>query len=283
MNPVLVTGATGFVGRHVVESLAAREIPIRAVVRKGSRARLPSVPRLEVVETPDLFAESADWWTRVFGGVERVAHIAWVATPGEYLTSSVNLDCLAGTLALAKGAAASGVKKVLGTGTCFEYDVGHSLLSTDTPLKPTTPYAGAKAAAFHALSEWLPSQGISFVWARLFYLHGEGEHPDRLVPYLHRALSGGRRADLTSGNQVRDFLDVKEGASTLVDALLGDIEGPINVCSGIPVSVRQLAERIAARYGRPDLLNFGARPDNLVDPPYVVGLPGQVNAQEYRR
>ena len=185
-----------------------------------------------------------------------------------------NIDCLSGTLALAKGAARAGVRKFLGVGTCFEYDLSARVLSADTALKPATPYAGAKAAAFQVLSQWLPAQGVAFVWARLFYLHGEGEHPDRLVPALLRALAAGERVALTGGRQIRDFLDVESAAAMLVELALGDAEGANNVCSGVPVSVRQLAEGIAARHGRPDLLDFGARADNLVDPPCVVGLPG---------
>lgn len=273
---VLVTGGTGFVGRQVLRALAERRIPLRAVIRTATAARLPDgIGDLDVLETDDLFAETAAWWETACKGIGKVVHLAWVATPGTYLTAPENLDCLSGTLALAKGAARAGVERFLGVGTCFEYDLGERVLSVETPLRPTTPYAGAKAAAFQALSQWLPAQGISFLWARLFYLYGEGEDPRRLVPYLRKQLAAGLRADLTSGRQIRDFLDVREAAKQLVDALYSDAGGAYNLCSGVPVTVRQLAERIAGEYGRSDLLNFRARPDNLVDPACVLGLPGQ--------
>jgi nucleoside-diphosphate-sugar epimerase len=149
------------------------------------------------------------------------------------------------------------------------------VLGIDTPLRPTTPYAAAKAAAFLALSQWLPAEGVGFAWGRLFYLYGEGEHPKRLVPYLETTLAAGQRAALTNGRQIRDFLDVKVGAAMLLDGLFGDTQGAFNVCSGVPISVRQLAESIAERFGASDLLEFGARPENLVDPVCVIGLPGQ--------
>jgi dTDP-6-deoxy-L-talose 4-dehydrogenase (NAD+) len=78
---------------------------------------------------------------------------------------------------------------------------------------------------------------------------------------------------LTPGDQVRDFLDVREAADIIADVALGDVCGPVNVCSGVPVTVRALAERIADEYGRRDLLRFGARPYNDFDPPRVVGAP----------
>ena len=254
---------------------------MRAVIRTASASRLPDgLDNVDVHESDDLFAETAAWWETVCDGIGRVVHLAWIATPGCYLTAPENLDCLEGTLALAKGAARAGVAKFLGIGTCFEYDLSGGVLSIETPLRPATPYAGAKAAAFQALSQWLPAQGVAFLWARLFYLYGEGEAPRRLVPYLRGQLAAGERADLSSGRQIRDFLDVREAAALLINALYSDAEGAFNLCSGVPITVRQLAERIAEEYGQRDLLNFGARPDNLVDPVCVLGLPGQALRQE---
>jgi dTDP-6-deoxy-L-talose 4-dehydrogenase (NAD+) len=184
---------------------------------------------------------------------------------------------LVGTLRLAQGAAQSRVRRFVGIGTCFEYDLGSSApLSVDAPLKPLTPYAAAKAAAYLTLSQWLPLAPVAFCWCRLFYLFGEGEDSRRLVPYLREKLAAGEPALLTSGDKVRDFLDVREAGRLIVRHALGDDVGPINICSGIPVTVRQLAERIADEYGRRDLLKFGARPDNLVDPPHVVGLRKEI-------
>jgi len=90
---------------------------------------------------------------------------------------------------------------------------------------------------------------------------------------LRSKLEKGEPAELTSGNQIRDFLDVADAGRTIADVALSTQTGPVNICSGTPIMVRQLAEQIADEYGRRDLLIFGARPDNLVDPPCVVGVP----------
>jgi dTDP-6-deoxy-L-talose 4-dehydrogenase (NAD+) len=161
---------------------------------------------------------------------------------------------------------------MVGVGSCAEYDLRAGDLSVDTPLRPTSLYAAAKAAAFLSLSEWLRLKSVEFGWCRLFYLYGEGENEQRLIPYLHKKLAAGEPAELTSGNQVRDFLDVREAGRMIADVALGIEQGPINVCSGVPVTVRQLAERIADEFGRRDLLRFGVRPENVFDPPRVVGV-----------
>lgn len=275
---VLLTGATGFVGRQILKALAERGSRVRVVIRAGTQTRIENLPDIEsIVVTADLFAESADWWADACKGVDTVIHAAWYAEPGKYLQSVKNIDCLTGTLLLAKGAVQSGVRRFIGIGTCFEYDLSGGNLSIETPLRPSTPYAGAKAGAFMALSQWLPQQGVEFAWCRLFYLYGEGEDARRLVPYLRGKLMAGESAELTSGNQIRDFLDAAVAGRMIADAALGEVQGPVNICSGIPITIRQLAEQIADEYGRRDLLKFGARPDNLVDPPCVVGVRREVS------
>lgn len=269
----LLTGATGFVGRQVLRVLVDKGVQVRLVVRDDKQGELANQKGVEsVVLSQDLFAEDASWWANVCRGVDNVIHIAWYAEPGKYLLSDKNLECLMGTLQMAKGAVQAGVKRFIGVGTCFEYQLSEGLLSVETPLLPLTPYAVSKAAVFLALSQFLPRQGVEFVWCRLFYLHGEGEDARRLVPYLRTKLSAGESAVLTSGTQIRDFLDVREAGKMIAETALGHLQGPVNICSGIPITVRQFAEQIADEYGRRDLLNFGSRPDNLIDPPSVVGV-----------
>jgi nucleoside-diphosphate-sugar epimerase len=270
---VLLTGATGFVGRQVLQKLCERGVQTRVIVRQGKESLVSQSKNIEqIIITNDLFAETCDLWKQACKGIDTVIHCAWYAESGQYLQSEKNLDCLTGTLQLAKGAAQTGVRRVVGIGTCFEYDLSTGNLSIETPLLPLTPYAGAKAAAYLALSHWLPAQSVEFAWCRLFYLHGEGEDSRRLVPYIRSKLSAGKIAELTSGNQVRDFLDVRVAAEMIVDVAMSNRTGAINICSGIPITVRTLAEQIADEYGRRDLLKFGARPDNLIDPPRVVGI-----------
>ena len=97
-------------------------------------------------------------------------------------------DCLIGSLKLAKGAVKAGIKRLVGIGTCLEYDLSLGTLSVDAPLKPITPYADTKVALYSSLSNLLPLCAVEFAWCRLFYLYGEDEDHRRLMGYLHSKL-----------------------------------------------------------------------------------------------
>lgn len=269
---VLLTGATGFVGNKIALSLVAQGIRPICVIRRGSHAPCG----LDSIETNDVFSEGKDFWREAFGETDTVIHAAWYTEPGKYLQSPLNLTCLSGTLCMAESAMSAGVRRFVGIGTCFEYDLSYGYLTPETPLSPETPYAKAKAACWDILNSTLPSAGISFAWCRLFYLFGDGEHPARLVPYIRGRLSAGLPVDLTAGTQIRDFLDVEQAGKLISEVALSEVSGAVNICSGTGTTVASLARQIASEYDRQDLLRFGVRSENLTDPPCVIGKPSRI-------
>ncbi len=271
---VLITGATGFVGRQVLKYLTTKDVLVTLVLRDGKESLFANNSVVDsIILTQDLFAETVEWWANVLNGIDTVIHLAWYVQPGKYLNAPQNIDCLIGSLNLAKGAAMAGVRRFIGVGTCFEYDLCKGALTVETRLKPLTPYASAKASLYIALSIWLTEHSIEFSWCRLFYLYGEGEHEHRLAPYVHKQIQNEKIVELTSGKQIRDYLDVSVAGARIGEIALGIQTGPMNICSGSPITIREFAENIADEYGARHLLKFDAMPDRENDPPFVVGVP----------
>lgn len=272
---IALTGATGFVGRQILRSLLEQGHSVRALVRNPDRLKDEAqAGQLEIVRTNDLFSETPEELRKCLIGTDTLIHSAWYAEPGKYLSASENLNCVIGTLALAKQFIAAGGKRMVGIGTCAEYDLKKAaLLTTENPLAPDTLYAACKVAVFQILRQLMKDEGLSFAWCRLFYLYGEGEDDHRLVPYVRKQLESGQEVLLTQGDQIRDFLDVRKAGRLVASVALNQQQDAVNICSGKGVSVRQLVESIADEYGRRDLLQFGARPAHLFDPPCVIGVP----------
>ena len=246
---------------------------MRVVVRPGGMSRLAApLPREAIIETDDVFAQDADWWAKACADVDAVIHAAWYVEHGLYPDAAENAACLQGSIALAQGATRAGVGHVIGIGTCMEYRLPGERLSIEAPLDPRNVYAACKLATFYMMREWFALHGTSFSWCRLFYLHGEGEHPERIGAYLHQRLRAGEKAFLSAGTQLRDFLDVSDAGAMIASVVDSGQTGAINICSGRSVTIRAFAEQIAESYGRRDLLEFGARSPHPLDPAAVVGV-----------
>ena len=250
----MLTGATGVVGRAIHLDLLRRGHEVRVTAR------------------PDIFACDASWWAEQCQGADAIIHSAWYVEHGRYANAPENAACVHGSFALAQGAAMAGVRHVIGLGTCMEYRLPGKRLSVDAPLEPANFYAACKLAAFYMMGEWLALHNVRFSWCRLFYLFGEGEHPDRLSAYIHRQLAAGKRVALSSGMQMRDFLDISIAGPMIASLVDSGQQGAINICSGVPITLRAFAEQIADLYGRRDLLDFGGRPSDPSDPAAVVGV-----------
>jgi dTDP-6-deoxy-L-talose 4-dehydrogenase (NAD+) len=271
MKTVAITGAAGFLGQSLVSAFLKADYQVYALVRKrNSTHTFPKEVR--TIETGDIFEKDVETLSGYTNGIDTIIHAAWELNETNYLSSEANLRCLEGSLRLAQAFSRSGGKKFVGIGTCFEYDLRGGYVSTDTSLEPKSLYAASKASLFHLLNNYFQESDMDFLWCRLFYLYGRGEKSNRLVPYIRRQLESGNNALLTSGNQVRDFLEISVAAEMIASDIDKGKTGPINICSSVPITVKDLAYSIADEYNRRDLLKFGSREDNPFDPQVVVGI-----------
>jgi nucleoside-diphosphate-sugar epimerase len=253
---VAVTGASGFLGRYVVEELTARGHETVAVVRDAGRLLVE--PPSSVVEL-DVAAPPPDAFDRM-GRPDALIHLAWGGLPAYRSLHHFEHELPAAYLFLST-LVDEGLRNLMVTGTCFEYGMQSGPLDEDMVVLPALPYAYAKDALRRQL-EFASLDRFAFTWARLFYLYGDGQAAGSLLPQLQRALSEGKTEfPMSGGEQLRDFIHVREAASTLV-ALVEQRQGlgVVNVCSGKPVSVRSFVERWLSENGYAITLKLGHYP-----------------------
>jgi nucleoside-diphosphate-sugar epimerase len=256
---VLVTGARGFVGRHCLPLLAAAGFEVHAVA--GPTISTEVGEEVATRHRVDLLDASSTDALLDHVRPTHVLHLAWFAKHGAFWAGLENLRWVGATLHLFQAAAARGVNRFVGCGTCAEYDPAVELCDeASSPLAPVSLYGVCKRAAQDCLRAAAPHLGVSNAWARLFFPYGPHDRPTRLVPSVIRSLLAGESAACSAGTQVRDLLHVRDVASAMVALLTCDVQGPVNVASGEGVEVREVLRKIGELIGRPDLICLGAVP-----------------------
>ena len=268
MKRVLVTGAGGFIGRHAVEALAARGFEVHALAAPGEElpVGLTAVRReadlLDPVSTAKAVADAAP---------THLLHLAWYAVPGKYPSSPINFAFVKASLSLFEAFAACGGKRAVAAGTCFEYDHSYGFCVENlTPLNPATVYGVCKNSLHMLARSFFGQAGVSFGWARLFFLFGPDEKSGRLISSVAGSLLRNEPALCTHGGQLRDFMYVKEAGAALAAFLASPVEGPVNVATGQPVSVGALVSRFAEIWGARDLIRLGAIPAPQNEPSLIL-------------
>ena len=257
---VLVTGATGFVGRHLVAALLDRGCQVRAVARREEPARaLPWFDRVEFVAA-DIHDPATDV-AALCEGIDALVHLAWPGLPNYQGLFHLEHNLMA-DYAFIKRAVEAGVGRVQVTGTCFEYGMQSGPLGEDLHCRPANAYGLAKHSLHLFLDTLRQQLPFRLQWARLFYLYGEGQNPNSLLAALDRAIDGGQeRFDMAGGEQLRDFLPIETAAGHLATLLQhADFSGVVNICSGQPIAVRSLVERHCAARHSAIALNLGHYP-----------------------
>lgn len=287
---LLLTGASGFFGVNLRNLIDLHRDQIGGV-EIHTTSRQPSTgdpgaghPQTAAGEplTHQVDLLDDDSVARLMDAVRpsHLCHLAWVGPEhhDRYRTPE-NHRWAKASRSLFEAFRDSGGERLVHLGSCIEYGNDAPGIRVETqPLAPDTAYGEAKAELSELVAE-LATGGLSAAVARPFFCYGPHEQKERLVPSLILALSEGRTIDLTEGRQLRDYLDVRDIAAALL-ALLTEptATGAFNIGAGVGVEVRAIAQHLGRIAGRPELLNFGGRPEGADSAPEIVADIGRITA-----
>lgn len=259
---ILVTGATGLIGKELVVPLRARGFDVSAIT-------IDKINPDNGIHWIKGSLFDRDFVTKTVAELRptHLLNMAW-ATTGDYLTNFVNYDFLSAGIHLATQFAATGGRRAVYAGTCFEYAFKNEPIKETDLLEPDrNEYAFCKNELRQIASRIFNKAGVSFGYGRIFYVYGRGEAKTRLTGLVIDKLSHGERVLIKAGSLLKDYMytrDIAGSFSALADC---DVEGPVNICTGVPISIHDYVLKIAERMGKLDLVDFA---DDCAGQPLVV-------------
>jgi dTDP-6-deoxy-L-talose 4-dehydrogenase (NAD+) len=255
---IAVTGANGFVGRHILNELNAVSVNVIATTRNLEK-KLPTIENGEWVKL-DIAAPNENVY-ELMGRPDALIHLAWEGLPNYRLPRHSEIE-LPNQYNFLSQLVEQGLSSMVITGTCFEYGMQSGSLQEDMSPKPGNPYGLAKDALRQKLQSLQEASPFNLTWARLFYMYGEGQAENSLWSQLNKAVAQGDPVfNMSGGEQLRDFLPVSIVAKYLVQLTLNkNYNGIVNVCSGQPVQVKSLVKKWISENGWRIRLNLGHYP-----------------------
>jgi nucleoside-diphosphate-sugar epimerase len=255
---IAVTGATGFVGRHVIAALEYQSLSPIVVLRPSSQVP-PELKAHQVVRI-DVAAPPAGAY-ELMGRPDVLIHLAWSGLPNYASLHHFETE-LPAQYSFLRGLIAEGLPALLVSGTCFEYGMQSGSLDESLDARPANPYGFAKNVLRRELEFLRQTTPFNLTWARLFYLFGPGQAANSLYAQLTRAVNLHEpEFNMSGGEQLRDFLPASVVAANLASlAMRAANVGVVNVCSGQPVSVCKLVEQWIAENDWSIRMNLGHFP-----------------------
>lgn len=237
---VLITGANGFIGRHVLKCLQSSNIDVVVVGRvrpAGYLGDFINVDLLKLNDFNNLISKA---------NASHLIHLAWYAEHGSYWTSSLNFRWVESTIKLAEAFCEAGGKQIVAAGTCAEYDWAYGYcIEEKTPLIPATLYGTAKDVTRRLLMSLCAAHKVTCSWGRIFMPYGPGEDSRRLIPALKNVFSLNQPPFAVGSSSFRDLLHVEDVAAAFVKLLASGAHGEFNVCSGIPTQISEVIRLLA--------------------------------------
>ncbi len=186
-----------------------------------------------------------------------IIHLAWEGLSNYDSDHHIEQN-LPDSLEFLKSMISNGTNQILVAGTCFEYGHQCGEIRSSAQAQPITKYAQAKDRLRKELINYQKINDFKLQWARLFYVFGDGQSPSSILSQLDAAIDRNEPLfNMSHGEQLRDYLPIEMVAQQLFDLYEGRKSGVFNVCSGTPISIRQLVERRIAERNSSIIPNFG--------------------------
>lgn len=277
---VLVTGATGFIGDHVINTLLKRG-PVTIIASSSSAAKASKkgwFGKVEFVEH-DIHAPATGNLFDLFKRPDAMIHLAWGSLSNFKSEEHVS-TVLPAHRAFLGNLLHNGLKDLTCIGSCLEYGLQEGELSEEMESRPTIAYPIAKNLLREELEVLRKELSFSFKWIRLFYMYGEGQNPKSILPLLEQALERhDPEFNMSGGEQERDYLPVSTISENIVTlALQQHTEGIINCSSGVPITVKQLVLNYLQEKQKSIKLNLGYYPYTDYEPMRFWGSIKKANS-----
>ena len=271
MKKVLVTGSSGYIGRHVVRELLRRGFSVIAsdIRRDTANSEAEYTDR-------DIFSSDLDIYN-AFGKPDALIHLAW--EQGFIHGSPTHMERLSAHFTFLKNMADGGLREMTVMGSMHEVGYFEGRIDADTPCNPLSLYGVSKNALRQAMFIEAKQGDFSLYWLRGFYIYGDDARGSSIFAKLIEAAAEGKTEfPFTTGQNKYDFIKIDEFARQIVSAAtqrLRDVENPvtgvINVCSGKPVTLAERVEAFIIENGLNIKLQYGAFPDRPYDSKAIWG------------
>ena len=269
---VLVTGAGGYIGRHVVTALLERGLQVKAL-----DLRMDGVDRRAERISVDVFSGDPGIY-EAMGRPDVVLHMAW--RDGFKHNSPAHLDDLAKHYHLIDNLYAGGLKRLAVMGTMHEVGYWEGAIDESSRCAPASLYGIAKNALREATRLSAAAHDAVFQWIRAYYIVGDDKFGNSIFSKLLAAAEEGRSTfPFTTGKNKYDFISVDELATQIAAIVDQDaVTGIINACTGRPMTLAERVEGYIAENGLDIALDYGAFPDRPYDSPGVWGDATKIRA-----